>query len=160
MHLIVWTQEAYTELLRRYGGATPTPLDPDIARCETINGQPLDMNEAFADSLTSAFRRVVVDAKGVTLDISHKRFFTGLARTGLMINHDECEWIGCHVPASHCQADHTIPKARGGPTTQNNGTLFCKRHNRHKERGYTVWRDPTTGHIRIKTPTGTEITQL
>ena len=37
--------------------------------------------------------------------------------------------------------------------------MFCRRHNRLKERGYTVWRDPEAGNIRIKTPTGYEITK-
>ena len=127
-------------------------------RCETTDGHQLEPNEAFLDALVNGVRRVVVDAKGVVIDMSQKRFFTGFARVALQIAHSECEWPGCHIPASRCQADHTTSHARGGPTTQQNASLFCKRHNRHKERGYTVWRDQQTGQIRIITPSGYEIT--
>jgi len=39
-------------------------------------------------------------------------------------------------------------------TNQWNGKPGCPRHNRHKERGYTVTRDTTTGNITITTPLG------
>jgi len=158
VHNIVWTAAEYEEMLRRYHGAARRQRDAATAGCTTIDGRPLDSNEAFIDSLTSAFRRVVVDARGVTIDLGEQRFFTGLSRTALHIPHDECEWIGCHVPSSRCQADHVKPKSMGGPTDQVNGAILCQRHNRHKERGYTVWRDATSGRLRIMSPAGTEIT--
>ena len=159
VHNIVWTEHAYFEMLRRCQGKAPRVLDADTMRCETIDGVPLDLTEAFNNSLTGAFRRVVISVKGAVIDMSHKRFFTGLARTALQIPHDECEWIGCHVPGSRCQADHVVPKQRGGPTEQINGAILCQRHNRLKERGYTVWRDSATHQLRIKTPSGHEITK-
>jgi len=159
VHNIVWSAPTFEEMARRHAGYLPQPFDLDAYRCETIDGVPLDPNEAFLDALMNPFRRVVLDAKGVVIDISDKRFFTGLARTALQIAHPGCEWPGCNVPASKCQSDHMLSKRQGGPTTQENGTLFCGRHNRHKERGYTVWRDPTTGQIRIVTPAGEEITK-
>ncbi len=159
VHLVVWSQSTIEEMARRHAGYLPRPFDLDEFRCETIDGAPLEPNETFLDVLMNPLRRVVLDAKGVVIDISEKRFFTGLARTALQVSHPGCDWPGCNVPASKCQADHTTPKNRGGPTTQSNGTLFCGRHNRHKERGYTVWRDPTTGQIRISTPSGEEITE-
>jgi len=159
VHNIVWTQDAYFEMMRRCQGEAPRRLDPDTMRCETIDGVPLDLAETFNESLTGAFRRVIVNAKGVVIDMSHKRFFTGLARTALQIPHDECEWIGCHVPGSRCQADHLVSKQKGGPTEQWNGAILCQQHNRLKERGYTVWRDPATNQLRVKTPSGHEITK-
>jgi len=158
-HMVVWDQATYEEQVRRFAGAEPIPFDIDTMRCETIDGVPLEVNEAFLDSLINGVRRVVIDAKGVVINMSEKRFFTGFARIALNISQSECEWPGCHVPGSRCQADHTTPKNRGGPTTQQNASMFCRRHNRHKERGYTVWRDRDTGNIRIKTPTGYEITK-
>ena len=156
-HFVVWDSKTYEEMVRRFAGAAPRPFDIDTMQCHTSDGHLLEPNEAFLDSLVNGVRRVVVDAKGVTIDMSEKRFFTGFARTALQIGHDECEWPGCHVPSSRCEADHTTPRSRGGPTIQENASLFCKRHNRHKERGYTVWRDPTTGSIRIVTPAGVDI---
>jgi len=157
VHNIVWSAPTFEEMARRHAGYLPRPFDLDTYRCETIDGVPLDPNEAFLDALMNPFRRVVLDAKGVVIDKSEQRFFTGLARTALQIAHPGCEWPGCNVPASKCQADHMRSKRRGGPTTQANGALFCGHHNRHKERGYTVWRDPTSGQIRIVTPAGEEI---
>jgi hypothetical protein len=157
VHNIVWSAETYFEMFRRHTGAKPATFDIDTFRCETVNGNQLEINEAFIDSITSPLRQVVVDAKRVVVDVSEKRFFTGLARTALELVRHECEWPACHVPATRCEGDHITPKARGGPTTQENGALLCKRHNRHKERGYTVWRDQTTGQLRIVTPSGTEV---
>jgi len=159
VHNIVWSAPTFEEMARRHAGYLPRPFDQDTYRCETIDGIPLEPNEAFLDALMNPFRRVVMNAKRVVIDISEKRLFTGLARTALQISFPCCEWPGCHVPTSKCQADHLLAKFRGGPTIQENGTMFCGRHNRHKERGYTVWRDPTTGQIRIVTPAGEEITE-
>lgn len=157
VHHIVCSLEVYLEMARRYQGAAPRPFNLETFRCETSDGRQLDPAETFMDSLSSPFRRVIVDAKSVVLDVSERRFFTGIARTALQISHDECEWPGCHVPASRCQGDHIRSKANGGPTTQVNGSILCQRHNRHKERGYTVWRDPATGELHITTPRGSPI---
>ena len=157
VHHIVCSLDVHLEMARRYQGAAPRPFDLDTFRCETIDGKQLDPTETFMDSLTSPFRRVIMDAKGVVIDVSERRFFTGIARTALQISHDECEWPGCHVPSSRCQGDHTLSKQNGGPTTQANGSILCQRHNRHKERGYTVWRDPVTADLHVKTPLGTQL---
>lgn len=159
VHNIVWSASTFEEMARRHAGYRPQPFDLDDYRCETIDGVPLEPNETFLDALMSPLRRIVLDAIGVVIDKSEQRFFTGLARTALQIAYPGCVWPGCNVPASRCQADHMQAKCRGGPTTQENGTLFCGRHNRHKERGYAVWRDPTTGQIRISSPAGEEITE-
>ena len=145
-------------MFRRFAGAAPRVLDVDTTRCETVNGRQVELNEAFLDSITSPLRRVLMDAKGVVVDVSERRFFTGIARTALQISHHCCEWPGCNIPSTRCQGDHITPKARGGPTEQENGAILCQRHNRHKERGYTVWRDQTTGQLHIKTPQGQQIT--
>ncbi|MFA9566362.1 MAG: HNH endonuclease, partial [Acidimicrobiales bacterium] len=44
----------------------------------------------------------------------------------------------------------------GGSTCPGNGGPACGKHNRHKEGGYAVWRDPT-GHWHTHQPDGTEI---
>ena len=85
------------------------------------------------------------------------RFFTGLARLGVQLSTRECYWPGCHVPTSDCQIDHLRQAARGGLTNQLNGLPACQRHNRLKERGYTVTRGPD-GDITITTPNGETVT--
>ena len=102
-------------------------------------------------------RRVVQNAAGVTINMSKDvRLFTGLARLGVQLTTTECYWPGCHVPTSRCQIDHLRPASRGGMTEQLNGLPACQRHNRFKERGYTVSR-ADDGTIRITTPTGETI---
>ena len=157
VHNIVWEAGTYEEMIRRYAGADPAPLDPDTYRCSTIDGDPINPTEAFIDSLTGAIRRVVIDARGVVIDMGDARLLTGLARQAMQMTHDECDWVACHLPMSACQADHLVPHAEGGPTNQENTRGFCKHHNRTKERGYTVWRDKITGEIHIITPGGEQI---
>jgi HNH endonuclease len=45
--------------------------------------------------------------------------------------------LGHDTTTQHCQVDHIIPHAQGGPTTQTNGRLACDHHNRarHKPPG-------------------------
>src|SRR5208337_3755492 len=39
-----------------------------------------------------------------------------------------CRWPGCDRPAMHCDIDHTIPYARGGPTHASNLKCYCRTH--------------------------------
>ena len=146
VHNIVWAAEAYEDLLRRWvDGAS---------RISDLDGHPLAATAAFADSLVSSVRRVVQNAAGVTINMSRDvRLFTGLARLGVQLTTTECYWPGCHVSTSRWQIDHLRPATRGGLTEQLNGLPACQRHNRFKERGYTVTR-AADGTITIKTPTG------
>ena len=154
VHNIVWAAEAYEDLLRRWVDGASRILDPDTYRISDLDGHPLAATAAFADSLVSSVRRVVQNAAGVTINMSRDvRLFTGLARLGVQLTTTECYWPGCHVPTSRCQIDHLRPATRGGLTEQLNGLPACQRHNRFKERGYTVTR-AADGTITIKTPTG------
>jgi hypothetical protein len=39
-----------------------------------------------------------------------------------------CRWPGCDRPATHCDLDHTIPFAAGGPTHASNLKCLCRTH--------------------------------
>jgi len=157
IHNIISDAESVEEMIRRMVNAPARMLDPDRYQICDIDGHPIDLGEAFADMLVSSFRRVVQNAQGVVIDMSKPtRLFRGLARLGVKLTTTECYWPGCHVPTSRCQIDHLRPAARGGPTSQLNGLPCCKRHNRFKERGYTVTRT-CDGAITITTPTGETI---
>ena len=156
-HNIVWSADTYTEMLERVAGADPEPIDPDSYTCRTIDGVPLDANEAIVNSITNTFRRIVVDAAGVTLDMGHKRRFTGALRDAIFIQSNRtCIWPGCEVPASDCEADHVVEHSRGGRTNPGNGAPLCGMHNRLKQRGFTTHRDPT-GTWHTHRPDGTQI---
>lgn len=156
-HTIVWSEETFFEMTRRLDGEEPRPFDPDTYRCETLDGTPLDPNEAIVDALTSQIRRAVVNAAGVTIDLGEKRLFTGSARAAAKLASETCYWPGCDRPVSRCEIDHLEPHAAGGKTRQRNAGPCCGGHNRIKERGFRVWRDPT-GEWRILRPDGTELT--
>ncbi|MCU1361343.1 MAG: hypothetical protein JWN99_2632, partial [Ilumatobacteraceae bacterium] len=53
-------------------------------------------------------------------------------------------------------ADHTIDHQHGGHTSTHNGGPMCDFHNLTKNRGFTVWRDPT-GYWHTYRPDSTEI---
>ena len=153
-HVVVWSAASLEEMIRRFAGGTPRPINPDTHMCRSLDGNSLDETAAFADFVVSKFRRVVQDARSVCVDMSEtQRFFTGLARLGVQLSADTCYWPGCDRPVVQCQADHLRPAARGGPTDQCNGAPACQHHNRTKERGYTVTRR-NDGTIEVRTPTG------
>jgi hypothetical protein len=137
-------------------GAGAGPFDAEVVRCETIDGVELDPVEAIANATVAAVRRVVVDARGVTIDLGQVRRFTGNSRHAVRLADSHCVWPGCEVPASNCEIDHLREHARGGSTNPGNGAVMCGRHNRWKQKGYTVHRDQT-GHWHTHRPDGREI---
>lgn len=105
----------------------------------------------------------MIGADSVVTDLGRtQRLFTGSARLAAQLANTECFWPGCHVPVTHCQIDHLTPFTErddgrgGGRTNPHNGGPACGKHNRHKEHGYTVRRDPT-GTWHTQRPNGTEI---
>lgn len=142
-HDIVWHADTIEELLRRFAGADPRPLDPDTYRCETIDGTPLDPTEAAANLLVSSFRRVVINSASVTIDAGRKRLFDGVLKTVVRIQSGTtCVWPGCQCPATNCETDHLREHDSGGSTNPDNGAPLCGKHNRWKQKGYTVRRNP------------------
>ncbi len=134
-HNIVWSAETYEEMLRRFAGAEPRPMDPDTFRCETPDGVQLDPTEAAANSLLHSFRRVVVNAASVTIDAGRKRLFDGVLKDLVGIQTGTtCVWPGCCVPVTRCETDHLREHSSGGRTNPGNGAPLCGRHNRWKQK--------------------------
>ena len=155
-HNVVWNAESYEEMLRRLDGELPRPVNPQTFRCETLTGIPLEPYEAAFQSLLTNVRRVIVDARSAVIDLGTARAFTGNARTAAKLQSAWCFWPGCRVPVDRCQVDHTRPHRGGGRTNPGNGAPACGRHNRLKENGYRVWRDPA-GRWHTYRPDGTQI---
>jgi hypothetical protein len=146
------------------------PTDADVAatggrggrvghRCSSLDGRPVDTREAVAAALVGDVRRVVVGADGVVIDLGRRRrLFTGAAQLAVRLSSIHCYWPGCNVPVTQCQTDHLIPWADrgGGSTNPGNGGPACGRHNRLKERGFSVLRDQTGGW-HVTRPDGTKI---
>lgn len=80
-----------------------------------------------------------------SIDLGRRRIFTGYARLTAQLQSHECYWPGCHITVTNCQIDHLTPHSEihdrvGGLTNPHNAGTACGKHNRHKERGYTVRR--------------------
>lgn len=59
-----------------------------------------------------------------------------------------CRWPGCNRKATHCDADHRINHADGGPTTASNMVMLCRHHHNRKtdEQAFYLL-DPVTGDV-------------
>ena len=147
---------------RKLMGEDVAPADPtrDDFACHSLTGHRLPPRTAVAHALLGHLRRNVIGADSVTIDLGRRRNFTGYARLAAQLNSGECYWPGCHVNVSRCQIDHLLPysetrdRGGGGLTNPHNAGPACGKHNRHKERGYTVARLPD-GTIEIRRPDGT-----
>ena len=155
-HSIIWSADTFETMVRRLAGDHDAPLDPDTHRCETIDGVPLHPTETAACAMVTAIRRMIIDARGVVIDLGERRFFTGAARDAARAASHQCVFTGCCVPASACEIDHLTEHSRGGRTNPGNGAPECGMHNRFRQHGFTVHRDQT-GHWHTLRPDGTEI---
>ena len=176
VHNIVWTADTYLALAGLLGAdadrldphwsANPTDqarqrdlwCDPDTYRCSTLDGVALDPVEQFFSSLVNHVRRVIINTKGVVIDLGRTaRLFTGSARLAAQLQHPHCVWPGCDMPTTRCEVDHLHDYTKGGPTNPDNGAPLCGFHNRWKQKGFAVQRDPDTKRWRTYRPDGTVI---
>ncbi|MEZ5410064.1 MAG: DUF222 domain-containing protein [Acidimicrobiales bacterium] len=176
VHNIVWSADTYLALadllgadaaaLDTHWSASLTDAtvqrdqwcDPDTYRCSTLDGVPLEPVEQFFSSLANHVRRVIVNTKGVVIDLGRKaRLFTGSARLAAQLQSPRCIWPGCDHPTTRCEIDHLLDHARGGPTNPDNGAPLCGFHNRWKQKGFATTRDPVTGRWRTYRPDGSVI---
>ena len=160
--------QTFEETLAKMTGTWAGPQDlfgDDLAkrvkdyRSETTTGIPIDPYVIVAAALNGRLRRIVVDSRGVPVNIGRvQRFFTGPLREVLQMLWKRCFQPGCDVPAGRCEIDHVIGfTLDGGETSACNGVPGCGCHNRWKhDHGYRVWLDPN-GQWHTYRPNGTEI---
>ena len=159
VHNIHWTATAYEEMLDAIDADRAPKFDPDSYMCRTGDSHGVDPTEAATnslDGLAAQIRRVIVDAAGVVIDLGRARRFTGSARTAATAGHTCCVWPGCTVPASACEVDHLTEYGRGGPTSPSNAAPLCGKHNRWKQKGFQIHRDPTGNWHTIR-PDGSQL---
>ena len=158
-HHIHWSQSAYEAMLASMEQNRRPTFDPDTFMCRSEDGHAIDPTEAAAnslDGLVARIRRLVVDASGVVIDLGRARRFTGSARTAATATQTCCVWPGCHTPLHACETDHLTEHSRNGPTCPGNGAPLCGKHNRWKQRGYTITRLPDGGW-RTTRPDGSQL---
>ncbi len=145
------------ELINHHPTLSP-PTDPAKRRCETSDGIPIPPDDVVAALWWGQVRRVVVDEAGVVIDLGRRqRLFTGAARDAAMLLAGGCVWRGCDQPTRRCQVDHLTEWHHHGPSDQRNASPLCGTHNRLKNLGFRITRDPR-GRWHTWRPDGTEIT--
>ncbi|MFZ1276532.1 MAG: HNH endonuclease signature motif containing protein, partial [Candidatus Microthrix parvicella] len=137
-----WSASAYEEMLHAIDDNRPPAFDPDTFMCRTDDGHDLDPTETAVTSLFSQFRRIVIDAKSVVIDLGRARRFTGSARTAATATNTHCIWPGCHAPAGRCDIDHLTQHSHNGPTNPSNSAPLCGKHKRWKQKGFSIRRLP------------------
>ena len=155
VHNIHWSAGSYEELLSSLDENRAPKPDPDDHMCRTSDGFGVDPTEAAVNSLLFSFRRMVVNSQGVVIDLGRARRFTGSARTAATGPYERCVWPGCWVQVSACEVDHVHEHAKGGATNPENGIPLCGRHNRWKQKGFKIRREPD-GTWRLIRPDGTQ----
>ena len=81
---------------------------------------------------------------------------SGNARAAVKLASTTCVWPSCHVPTSKCETDHVVEHSKRGKTNPGNGAPLCGKHNRWKQKGFTVWRDAQSNWHTYR-PDGSEI---
>jgi hypothetical protein len=148
VHDIMWDAATFEVMAQKFFGdyeVTDVTEDADInadsVGCQTIDGIPVDPTEMFAISIVGRIRRVLIDAKSTVIDQGVARRFTGSARLAVKLSHTRCVWPGCCTAVSRCETDHLLEHSRDGRTNPGNGAPLCGKHNRWKQKGFTIYRD-------------------
>ena len=113
------------------------------------------MKAAVAD-LQERWCVTITDADGTIVRHGADSYRVPAAmRRALQIRDRSCRFPGCRRRADKCDADHTVPHHKGGPTCPCNLASLCRRHHRLKQRpewqlihvwhGVLLWIAPT-GH--------------
>ena len=137
---IVCDLETFETLLARHR-LTPFPDDLPLtelakARSETDGGLVVPPEHVLQAALLGHVRRVIVDDRGVVLDMGRKRrLFKGAARVAAKLMATHCGQPGCTVGARYAEVDHLDEWHRdGGATDIANSNIRCHSHNPTKHR--------------------------
>lgn len=104
--------------------------------------------------------RIITDGTGRPIDVGRShRCFTATQWKALIIRSSgTCEWPGCDVTHTRCQAHHLHPWEHGGPTDLTNALVVCTHHHHLLHEGDYTARHARDGTIEIRRPDDTLIT--
>jgi hypothetical protein len=102
--------------------------------CELASGTVVSPRQLRPWLDTADLETVLFDGPSTVISVSRRRSFTGALRRAIEIRDRHCRHpAGRDVPAEQCDVDHVVAFARGGRTSQFNGSLECTTHNRHAD---------------------------
>ncbi|MDN3356878.1 HNH endonuclease signature motif containing protein [Actinomadura sp. DC4] len=150
---------------------------PDLAADLAHGPVPGQAPDPAADLALSSVPGQAADpapyrARGLAADLAdglahgHRGYRVPAGMRRLIEKRDRrCGFPGCRRPVRHCDADHTIPYHRDGPTCPCNIAMLCRHHHSLKQTpgwrlqqlwpGVLLWTGPT-GHWRITAPADRE----
>jgi len=119
-------------------GRRPAPLFSVFVGYEVLHGRICELASGTVVSpgsllgfLDEAYVERAVFGLGRRVEVSEcARFFTGATRRAIELRDRRCTHPYCDEPAENCEADHIEPYSQGGATTQENGRMLCRFHNR------------------------------
>ncbi|MET0714095.1 MAG: HNH endonuclease signature motif containing protein, partial [Mycetocola sp.] len=123
--------------------STEDEESPDGADGDAADGEAVGVSEPIP---YSAVRQILCDGSIVPafLDTggalvalgTEDRLFNRAQRMGMIARDGPtCGIPGCEIPATGCEAHHIIEYSKGGPTTIDNGALYCWFHHRMIDTG-------------------------
>ncbi|MBA3802636.1 MAG: DUF222 domain-containing protein [Acidimicrobiia bacterium] len=120
------------------GGLKPRPLisilvgeDSFRRTCELAEGSVITPGQLVPLLGDADIERIVFDGPDRVLSVSKKRRFAGALRRAVEVRDRHCQHpSGCDEPASNCDVDHIEPWPISRRTSQVNGRLECRPHNR------------------------------
>lgn len=125
---------------------------------ETRDGQELSYDTVTRLACDSFIRRVVLDERGVPIDVGRSRRTAGDSQwAALNAIYATCGWKGCDRPISWCQAHHINEWEHGGPTDLDNLVPLCSRHHHAVHEGRWSIKLLPDRTLRIFQPDGTHL---
>lgn len=91
---------------------------------------------------------------GEILGVGRQRRIPPGLRRWLQARDATCRFPGCISNALTAEVDHTIPWARGGPTSHENLECLCRKHHAFKTSGFWKARQPEPGVLEWTSPAG------
>lgn len=99
--------------------------------CELGNGQVVTAADLAPYRHRIDVNAILFDEANHAIVGTERRSFTGLLRRAVEVRDLGCiHPAGCDEPLDRCDVDHIAPHRDHGPTSQANGRLLCRYHNR------------------------------
>jgi hypothetical protein len=135
--------DALVEMARRAcampaGARRPRPLvtvvvgQTEFERlCELSDGTVIGPGDLLSHLDALDIETMIFDGQFRAIEKSDARTFTGALRRAVEVRDRTCQHPdGCDAPIDDCDVDHIVPVYAGGETSQDNGRLMCRFHNR------------------------------
>jgi hypothetical protein len=104
-------------------------LRTELGKAGVTCGTEISASQARRMACNAHLIPIVMSGDSRVLDMSQaRRLHDRYQRHAIVKRDGGCCWKGCDKPPAWCEVHHPEPYAAGGPTTVNNGALFCFLH--------------------------------